>query len=141
MLHFQMVNRKERSCILSIRRHIKRQQGMIFPHVLLILVLIMAASVSAADAAVTKWKTADYLTNYYEFRVAELMALRRVLTLSEPASFDIETNLGTTNTAVTETAEQNWQIRITTTHTDGFFRATYVYDPRLESFLSRVEYH
>ncbi|WP_309091563.1 hypothetical protein [Domibacillus sp.] len=114
---------------------------MIFPHVLLILVLIMAASVSAADAAVTKWKTADHLTNYYELRVAELMALRRVLTQSEPVSFETKTNLGITSAAVKEIAEQNWQIRITTTHTDGFFRATYVYDPRLESFLSRVEYH
>jgi hypothetical protein len=113
---------------------------MIFPHILLILVLIMAASVSAADAAVTKWKTAEDLTNYYEFRLAELMALRRILNESAPTSLQTKTNLGTTSAAVTETDEKNWDIRIATTHKEGFFHASYLYDPHNKSIIRRIEY-
>ncbi|WP_050180832.1 hypothetical protein [Domibacillus robiginosus] len=113
---------------------------MIYPHILLILVLIMAASVSAADAAVTKWKTAEDLTNYYEFRVAELMALRRVLNESAPLSLQTKTNLGITSATVTKIDEKHWNIRIATTHKEGFFYAAYLYDPHNKSIIRRIEY-
>jgi hypothetical protein len=114
---------------------------MMYPHMLLILILIMAASVSAADAAVTKWKTADYLTDYYEMRIVELMALRRILESPDPKNFTIKTNVGTTS-AVMETAEkENWKIRIATQSQEGSFQAAYLYDPESRSVLGRIEYH
>ncbi|MCP3763312.1 hypothetical protein NLX67_13060 [Domibacillus sp. A3M-37] len=114
---------------------------MIYPHILLILVLITAASVSAADSSVTKWETADYLTDYYEMRIIELMALRDVLSQSDPASFTMQTNRGTTSVDIIETSEKDRQIRITTIHEDGFFHATYYYDMKNHLIVKRTEYN
>jgi len=114
---------------------------MMYPHVLLILTLIMAASVSAADAAVTKWKTADYLTNYYEMRIVELMALRDMLESPDPENLTIKTTIGMTSAVVEKAEKENWKIRITTHSQEGSFHAAYLYDPDNKSILGRIEYH
>lgn len=136
-----MENKKELPCFRFINNHLRRQEGMIYPHVLLILILIMAASVSAADAAVTKWKTADYLTDYYEMRIVELMALRLVLASSDTDDFTIKTNVGTTSVVVEKSGKENRKIRIATHSEESTFHAVYLYDPENRSILGRIEYH
>ncbi|WP_141719936.1 hypothetical protein [Domibacillus iocasae] len=125
--------------IHCIKKHLNRQHGMIYPHILLILVLIMAASISTVDSSVTKWRTADYLTDYYEMRIVELMALRDVLSQADPASFIMETNRGTTSIDIIEMSEQDRQIRITTIHEENIFSATYYYNRKDLSIVKRAE--
>ncbi|WP_046173819.1 hypothetical protein [Domibacillus indicus] len=114
---------------------------MIYPHILLILILVMAASISAADAAITKWKTADYLTGYYEMRIVELIALREVLEQPQPSAFVMETNKGITSVNITNISEKECQIRITITYKEGVSQAAYYYNVKSKTITKRVEYN
>ena len=136
-----MAKRKVHRFLQCSKENVTNEEGMIYPHILLILVLIVGASVSAADSFVSKWKTADYLTDYYEMRIIELMALRDVLSQPDPQSFIMQTNHGTTNVTILNTSEKKRQIQISTVYEDGSFRATYYYDVESERTVKRAEYN
>lgn len=136
-----MVKRRVHQFLLFNKYYLAREGGMIYPHILLILVLVAGASVSAADSFVTKWKTADYLTHYYEMRIVELVAIRDVLSQPDPQSFSMRTNRGTTNVNILNTSEKERQIQITTVYENGSFQATYYYDRESELMVKRTEYN
>lgn len=141
MLRLQTVKKKEQRFLQFGKEWILNEQGMIYPHILLILVLIMAASVSIADSFVSKWKTADYVTDYYELRIVELMAVRNVVAQSEPDPFFLETNIGTTHVTISEAVQNERRVRIETTHQDGVFWAVYHLHSEDGSILKRTEYY
>lgn len=92
------------------------------------------------DAVVTKLKTASQLTEYYELRLAELMAVRHVLQNPEANSFEIKTNKGKVNVQITDVSETGRKIRITITRTERLFFASYFYDKEQRRFEKRFEY-
>ncbi|OLN23344.1 hypothetical protein BTO30_05095 [Domibacillus antri] len=114
---------------------------MIYPHVLLLLFLISSAAITAADAAVTKMKTSDQLTEYYEIRVVELMAIRDVLQHPEASDFSIETNKGTTTIQITDRSETERKIRITTMREERLFYSTFFLNTAQNRIMKRTEHN
>ncbi|WP_155894708.1 MULTISPECIES: hypothetical protein [Bacillaceae] len=139
MLPFKM-EKKEHRFIHSIKRLRKNESGMIYPHVLVLLFLMSAAAVTATDAAVTKMKTADQLTEYYEMRLVELMAVRFVLKNPDTASFTMKTNKGTTDVQLLDQSEIERSIRITTTRGKRQFYATFLYNKENNRLTKRIEH-
>ncbi|MGG3450152.1 hypothetical protein ABER98_09765 [Domibacillus aminovorans] len=140
MLPFKMEKKKEHRFIHSIKRLRKNESGMIYPHVLVLLFLMSAAAVTATDAAVTKMKTADQLTEYYEMRLVELMAVRFVLKNPDTASFTMKTNKGTTDVQLLDQSEIERSIRITTTRGKRQFYATFLYNKENNRLTKRIEH-
>ncbi|OAH56002.1 hypothetical protein AWH49_05345 [Domibacillus aminovorans] len=99
-----------------------------------------AAAVTATDAAVTKMKTADQLTEYYEMRLVELMAVRFVLKNPDTASFTMKTNKGTTDVQLLDQSEIERSIRITTTRGKRQFYATFLYNKENNRLTKRIEH-
>jgi hypothetical protein len=114
---------------------------MIYPHVLLLLFLMSAAAVTATDAAVTKMKTADQLTEYYEMRLIEIMAIRNVLQNPDVSFFSMETNKGITYVLRSDYSETEQSIRVTTTRTSRQFYSTFFYDKEQHQLIKRIEHH
>ncbi len=135
-----MEKKKEHRFIHSIKRLRKNESGMIYPHVLVLLFLMSAAAVTATDAAVTKMKTADQLTEYYEMRLVELMAVRFVLKNPDTASFTMKTNKGTTDVQLLDQSEIERSIRITTTRGKRQFYATFLYNKENNRLTKRIEH-
>jgi hypothetical protein len=136
-----MEKKKGHHFIHSIKRLLKNESGMIYPHVLLLLFLISAAAVTATDAAVTKMKTADQLTEYYEMRLIEVMAIRNVLQNPDVPSFSMETNKGITYVLKSDYSETEQSIRVTTTRTSRQFYSTFFYDKEQHQLTKRIEHH
>ncbi len=134
------MEKKEHRFIHSIKRLRKNESGMIYPHVLVLLFLMSAAAVTATDAAVTKMKTADQLTEYYEMRLVELMAVRFVLKNPDTASFTMKTNKGTTDVQLLDQSEIERSIRITTTRGKRQFYATFLYNKENNRLTKRIEH-
>ncbi|OKL38096.1 hypothetical protein BLL40_01340 [Domibacillus mangrovi] len=99
-----------------------------------------AAAVTATDAAVTKMKTADQLTEYYEMRLVELMAIRAILKNPDTASFTMKTNKGITDVQLLDPSEIERIIRITTTRGHRQFYATFLYDKENHRLTKRIEH-
>lgn len=113
---------------------------MIYPHVLVLLFLMSAAAVTATDAAVTKMKTADQLTEYYEMRLVELMAVRAFLKNSDTAAFTMKTNKGITKVQLLEQSEIEQSVHIATTRGERQFYATFLYNKENHRFIKRIEH-
>ncbi|OMP67690.1 hypothetical protein [Domibacillus epiphyticus] len=113
---------------------------MIYPHVLLLLFLVSAAAVIAAEASVTKINTANQLTEYYELRIIELMAIRNMLENPDAPSFSMETNKGTTMVQITDSSATERRIRITTYRTGRPFYSTFFYNKAEGQITKRTEH-
>ncbi len=88
---------------------------------------------------VSKTNSAEYLTEYYELRIVEIIALRKAFEQSQLSSFDFQTNKGTTKVEINEVSEKETQIRIMTLLENRTFQAAFYYNLEQEAILKRVE--
>lgn len=122
---------------------ITNEKGALLPFTLLLLTVVCTTAVFGTGIFVSKQKTALFLTDYYETKVMELMALQAVFPLlenQEPVSGSYYTNHGEVVYAAAPNPEEvTVVIHLRTVKADTRFASKVIYNMADREIIQWVE--
>ncbi|WP_203361769.1 competence type IV pilus minor pilin ComGG [Bacillus sp. REN10] len=126
-----------------MKQWIMNERGMLFPYVLLLFIVVLSTAILGVDIFVSKQRTAMHLTEYYETKVMELLALQHVasqLDQGTAASGVFVTNKGEVHYSVSEETNQDqYIIHLKTKKKDSNFYSKVIYDEKTKQMVKRLE--
>lgn len=112
---------------------------MMLPHMLALFIVVPLFAASILTAASTKWETAGHLTDYYSFRVIELMVMRQVARAPSFSPVHLATSAGTATAALLEETDEQFVVRVIISDKSGGLQVDYTFNKETGDVIKRME--